>query len=187
MHTHTILHSYVEFKFKTSSNWIPSNEIHMNRLWLWGFSSLAFVKAECQNRTEVCWCAICCICTQYKLNLNRCGCLSSYLWFQWYGVHSNSNKKCYRSPTAPRNNSNSKKLLCFRHQTTSLVFADCYSNRTPVKETIVRVRDIVHPVHDVLWCNVSSSFVYIGMNCGSLPVVLMSEAKQQKTKIILCA
>ena len=38
-----------------------------------------------------------------------------------------------------------------------LVFDDCNGNQTPVKETIVQVRDIVHPLHYVLWHNVSSS------------------------------
>ena len=58
-----------------------------------------------------------------------------------------------------------------------MVFVNCYGNWTPVKGTIVDVQDIVQCMmhYDV---TLHLVFVYIEMNCASLPVVLVFEAEQ---------
>ena len=59
-----------------------------------------------------------------------------------------------------------------------LVFVNCYGDSTPVEGTIVHVdvQDIVTPMmhYDVRFHLV---FVYIGLNCASLSVVLVFEAE----------
>ena len=62
-----------------------------------------------------------------------------------------------------------------------LVFVNCYGDWTPVKGTIVDVRDIVTPMvhYDVRFHLV---FVYIGLNCASLSVVLVFEAEQSYSR-----
>ena len=78
----------------------------------------------------------------------------------------------------------------FWHQRTSwwvcpvtLVFVNCYSDWTPAKGTTVDVRDIVTCMmhYDVMFHLV---FVYMGMTCASLSVVLVFEAKQSYFQIV---
>ena len=58
-----------------------------------------------------------------------------------------------------------------------LVIVNCYGDSTPVEGTIVAVRDIATPMvhYDARFHLV---FVYIGLNCASLSVVLVFEAEQ---------
>ena len=57
------------------------------------------------------------------------------------------------------------------------MFVNCYGDWAPVEGATVDVRDSITPMmhYDVMFHLV---FVYIGLNCASLPVVLVFEAEE---------
>ena len=63
------------------------------------------------------------------------------------------------------------------------MIVNCYGDSTPVEGTMVDVRDIVTPM---MHCDVRFHlvFVYNGLNCALLSVVLVFEAEQVHSRIV---